>query len=199
MTCENKENKKCVYLTVLSSDSFLPGVIILYESLKKHSSMEFIVLCQSSLSNETFAVLNRLNINHIVKNNDVLPEDIINASENERHNKFGFWQNTFFKLKMFELNEYDKICYLDSDMIVDANIDNLFDCRHMSAVADSDFYIKSTNSLNSGLLVFEPKKLKQMILLLQLRKCGTKDHGPMVTRMLFLLIITIGLMKMIYI
>ena len=159
MTHNNDENKKNIYLTVLSSDSFLPGVVILHESLKKHSSMGFIVLCQNTLSKETFTILSALNINYIIKDNDVLPDYIVNAPEYERQNKFGFWQNTFFKLKMFELNEYDKICYIDSDIVVAANIDNLFECQHMSAVADSDFYVKSTNSLNSGLLVFEPKRI----------------------------------------
>lgn len=148
---------KETYLTVLSTPSYLQGVIILYSSLRKVSNKDFVVLCKKDLPDYVFRRLSDLNIPYIQKEDDVLPKYIAEATEQENVQKFGEWGSTFFKIKMFELTQYSKICYLDSDMIIAANVDNLFDCPHMSAVPDKDFYLKETDDFNSGTLVFVPE------------------------------------------
>lgn len=145
------------YLTVLSSESYLPGVIILHNSLQKHCSIGLVVLCCDDLDERIFQILTRLGIEHIVMHDDVLPDFIKKAPREERMRKMGEWERTFFKLRMFELNQFDKIVYLDSDMIVAKNIDELFDFPDMSAVPDALFYCKQTTDINSGTLVFVPK------------------------------------------
>lgn len=148
---------KKTYLTVLSSESYLPGVIILHNSLQKHCHIGLTVLCRDDLNEKVFRTLTSLGISWIVMHDDVLPDTVKNASPNERAQKFGEWERTFFKLKMFELDRFEKIVYLDSDMIVVGNIDDLFDYPDMSAVPDSLFYCKRTEDINSGILVFIPK------------------------------------------
>ena len=37
------------------------------------------------------------------------------------------WKETFFKLRVFELVEFDKLVLLDSDMMIIKNIDHLFE------------------------------------------------------------------------
>lgn len=140
----------------MTTESYLKGVIILHISLKKHSSIPLTVLCCDNLPEYVFSTLRKLEINHIVLKDDILPDDIRNAPSAERSRKFGDWESTFFKIRMFELTDFEKIVYLDSDMIVADNIDALFDFPHMSAVPDSLFYIKTTDRLNSGTLVFVP-------------------------------------------
>ena len=157
------EAKSDKNLTVLSSDAFLPGVVILYKSLTKYCTYPLVVLCSNELTPACFSTLKKLSINYIVHENDVLPSDIINAPEDERKEKFGDWQNTFFKLNMFQLEQYGKICYLDCDMIVHGNIDSLFDFPDFSAVPDSEFYNKETTALNSGVIVFCPRKVNMSI------------------------------------
>lgn len=63
------------------------------------------------------------------------------------------WSGTFDKLLVFSLTEYDKLVFIDSDMMVLGNLDGLFDCPHMSACCDG-LYDKV--NLNSGLMVIEP-------------------------------------------
>lgn len=146
------------YLTVLSSESYLPGVVILRNSLLKHCSIGLTVLCTDDLDDKVFMALSRLGIPYVVMHDNVLPEAIKNAPQEERTRKFGEWERTFFKLRMFELIQFEKIVYLDSDMIVVGNIDELFDRPNMSAVPDSLFYCKESSDINSGTLVFVPRE-----------------------------------------
>ena len=86
-----------------------------------------------------------------------------NTVKQDKNDKgiFSHWTNTFDKLLIFELIQFDKLVYLDSDMYIRKNIDELFERENMSAVIDrrigpiiSEDWIK----LTSGLMVIEPKK-----------------------------------------
>ncbi|MDQ3061029.1 MAG: hypothetical protein M3R45_16185 [Pseudomonadota bacterium] len=70
--------------------------------------------------------------------------------------KSGHWGNTFDKLHLFGLTGFDKLVYLDSDMMVLTNIDELFGKPHMSAVAAGRLVHPDWERLNSGLMVIEP-------------------------------------------
>ena len=60
---------------------------------------------------------------------------------------------------MFNLTEYEKIIFLDSDMMVLQNIDHLFECNSFSAVASGRAFSghESWVQLNSGLMVIHPE------------------------------------------
>lgn len=146
------------FMTVLSSDDFLPGVIILYLSLKKHSKYPLVVLCSDNLAESCYETLKKCGIKFFVQKNCILPDEIVRAEADERKKKFGDWQNTFFKLNMFAATHFEKVCYLDCDMIVNGTIDSLFDYPDFSAVPDAAFYQKESNGLNSGLIVFKPRE-----------------------------------------
>src|SRR5690606_3624872 len=95
------------------------------------------------------------------------------------------WQFTFEKLYIFSLTQFDKIVYLDSDMLVLENIDELFDKEHMSAVGPAGGRFPGNedyNGLNSGLLVIQPntKDFDSLINLIpsvteRLQSCGDQD------------------------
>ena len=52
----------------------------------------------------------------------------IDASEYLNNNSFQYWIN------IFELTEFEKILYLDSDLYINKNIDELFDFPNMSDI-----------------------------------------------------------------
>lgn len=54
---------------------------------------------------------------------------------------------------MWSLTEYDKIVFLDSDMMVEHNLDELFEQEELSAVPDI-----FTPPFNAGLMVLKPNK-----------------------------------------
>ena len=70
-----------------------------------------------------------------------------------------YWRFTLCRLEIFSLDNFDKIVYIDSDMFVLSNLDELFTRPHMSAVGlmrlpDGEEW----NGLNSGLMVISPNK-----------------------------------------
>lgn len=49
------QNKKCAYATVLSTDSYLPGTLALFESIKRTKPMinNFVVVVNENIKKET--------------------------------------------------------------------------------------------------------------------------------------------------
>lgn len=173
-----KENTKFSYVTLLSSDDFLPGVLMLNWSLKKVGSQYPLhVLCSDCVSEKSYQRLVQRNLSCQRLVEHVSFSDEINQEENYQH-----WNRTFDKLYVWTLTQFDKVVYLDSDMQVIANLDCLFDCPHMSAVRADAFNEPGLDKLNSGLIVIEPNMdefvgmcslLKSGIL--QLKRMGDQD------------------------
>lgn len=170
--------KKYSYVTLLSSDNFLPGVIMLYLSLKRvNSKYQLHVLCSDNISEKSYKKLIRYNLSYQRLNEHIIINEDINKEEGYDH-----WNRTFDKLYMWTLTQFDKIVYLDSDMQVIANIDSLFDSPHMSAVRADAFNEPGLDKLNSGLMVIVPniEEFDGMCALLksntiQLKRMGDQD------------------------
>lgn len=149
-----------IYLTVLSTENYLEGVFVLYNSLKKiNTKYPFGVFVSKDIKESTIKILEQQGI-LIIRDRE---ENIICNRILEKNNKnidFSYWNNTLDKLKIFNLIEFKKIVYLDSDMIVLKNIDELFEKKHMSAVVAGKSYPgnEEWKDINSGLMVIEPKE-----------------------------------------
>lgn len=141
------------YVTICTSKEYIIGVYILYKSIiDTGTNIPFVCLIPDDF-NEDITIL----INTSMK---IVRSSNIKFNESKIANGVSAWNNTFFKFRIFELVDYNKCVFLDSDMIVLKNIDVLFSYPHMSAVKnDYQFIAKPWNGeLNSGLLVFEPNK-----------------------------------------
>lgn len=155
-----------VYATVLTSDEYLEGVLVLNESLKiNKSKYKLIVIISKNISNRTEMILKSQEIDTLRLNYKIsMPKEIEDANEQRGLKN---WNNTMDKLSIFEMTQYEKIVYLDSDMIVLKNIDELFDYPNMSAVIAGKSYKgnEEWKELNSGCMVIEPVKgiLKEFI------------------------------------
>ena len=140
------------YFTLLSTMNYLPGVMTLAESLKQvKAAPPLIVGLSASLPIEAEGLLESRAL-HCLR----LPSDSPLASmpgQAQHH-----LTNTFDKIYFFGLTQFKKIVYLDSDMIVLNNIDDLFDKPHMSAVAAGQLVHPDWTRLNSGLMVIEPEE-----------------------------------------
>jgi glycogenin len=140
------------YVTSLSTESYLPGVFALGESLRRvKSSHPLLVLASPAIASEVTDSLRQAGI--VVKTIPAsvsVPADLKAVS--------GHWGHTFDKLHVFGLTEFEKLVYVDSDMIVLANIDELFDKPHMSAVAAGQLLNPGWNRLNSGLMTIVPEQ-----------------------------------------
>lgn len=150
-------DNKNAYVTVLSTDAYLPGVLALFESIKQTNTniQEFAVVVNEDIKQETKDRLASKGYNVILKPKVDVPDKIKSRNKILPH-----WNNTFDKFNVFDLTEYKKVVYLDSDIYVNMNIDELFDAPDMSAVASGQSYPGNENwqELNSGVMVIEPKE-----------------------------------------
>ena len=144
------------YVTVLSTDSYLAGVLALNESLRLcKSKYTLYVLVGSGVSGTVRDTLAKAAIPTMQLPPIDVPDEIRRAnlaSDYHRH-----WAGVFEKLFVFSWRQFEKLVFLDSDMLVIKNIDDLFGKPHMSAViADISPDRQDSRDLNAGLMVIEP-------------------------------------------
>lgn len=161
-------SKKQAYVTLLSDDNYLAGVVTLAYTLQHHGNThELIVMVNDQLSDQTLLVLQ-----HMQLKCHRAPKLRYTDHSNANMTASGWPQqmvNTADKLSVFTLTEYDKLVYVDADMLVLKNIDFLFDYPHGSAAMDlglihNPIHTPQYNqaqcdyfkNFNSGLFVFEP-------------------------------------------
>ncbi|KAI1799448.1 glycosyltransferase family 8 protein [Daldinia bambusicola] len=123
---DSEMSKKYAYATLITRESYLAGVLILSETLKRHSTAyPLVVLFTPNLSKDAIKILDALHLrnNIVLRQCDHLlpPGDIKIKLIAER------FEDTWTKLRVFELFEYDAVCCLDADMAVFHNMDPIFD------------------------------------------------------------------------
>jgi glycogenin glucosyltransferase len=144
---------KQTFVTYLGTDSFLPGVLVLEYSFRSVSNKSpFLILVSERVSQWSFELLNDLGYKFkMVK--EIANPNPIRKGDRE-------FQSVYGKLNVFNLVDYEKVVYLDADMVVCENLDELFQWPHMSAVAAGSIVPRnrSWKDLNSGLMVIQPDK-----------------------------------------
>lgn len=80
------------------------------------------------------------------------------AQNYTNNNKVGYWNETFFKLNIAHLIQFEKIVFLDADMIILKNIDLLFDYPSISATTGGKSAHPEWVEFNSGIMVLEPSE-----------------------------------------
>ena len=141
------------YICVITNHSYYPGLCALAHSLRE-TQMKYplkVVVPESS-AEELRDSIARIGLEMIVLPDLKLPEELQKLNPNLR------WNQTFFKLQIFKLMQYQKIVFLDLDMLILKNIDDLFECPHMSAVAAGQCVYSDWTGLNSGIMVIEPNE-----------------------------------------
>jgi len=144
---------KNLYMTCLTNDAYLDGVIALRKSLEhvgaKH--MLGVMLAGDSVSLRSRQRLHDLGV-------DTFSVPMIDNAVQD--GATGRWSTVLAKLRIFNLTQFDKLVFLDADTLVLENIDHLFDYPDMSAV-----YMKWNHEWNSGVMVVQPSRTNfQMIM-----------------------------------
>lgn len=147
------------YVTLLSNNLYIDGVITLNKSLilNKSKFQLTVMVTENILESEIYILQN--NKMNVVKVPEITPSISI-YNENIRRSK-DYFNNTFSKLNALNL-DYNKIIFLDADMLPLINLDHLFDEKHLSACLDNPKTAKQhldlRNKINSGLFVIEPSE-----------------------------------------
>lgn len=138
------------YVSLLTTNDYLDGLLVLFYSLKQaKSKFDLCVLLTPNISLRTRSVLTDHSIAYTVVDRIKNPSDIRNGHR---------WFPTYSKLHVFGLTEYDKVVYLDADMLVLENIDELFERPHMSAANAGGMLPDKLDwvNMNTGLFVAVP-------------------------------------------
>lgn len=143
------------FITVLSTEEYIPGVLTLIQSLKNvQSKFPVYLLCTISLNEGQQERLRNSGYKIIPSCHPfTLPAKILSNISNHH------WRHTFAKLELFSLAGFEKLIYLDADMIVCRNIDHLFNFPHLTFSTGSA-QIKGYEDWilpNSGLMILSPK------------------------------------------
>lgn len=155
------------YLTLLSTDDYLDGTLALYESLQMvGAKYPLVVAITNNISPTTRSVLLQKKI-ETIEVQDFTYRDSCNKLFVRRG--MPHWTHTAAKIRIFGLTQFEKIIFLDSDMMVIKNIDHLFDYEDGAAVKDSPMLYKENSAqheqLNSGIMVIVPSKEKEEALI----------------------------------
>lgn len=145
---------KYAYVTVITNDAYESGVLALWHSVVESGcKYPFVAMVSENVSGAVKGRLQKL-MKIFVFNEDIQIDEKVLKDNN---NFFEKWNTTFFKLKVLQLCEYDKIVLIDADMIVMKNLDHLFEYPHMSC-AYAEKLRGGSVRLNSGIMVLEPSE-----------------------------------------
>ncbi|KAL9660509.1 hypothetical protein QQ045_025324 [Rhodiola kirilowii] len=135
-------SKREAYATVLhSTESYVCGAITLAQTLlQTGTTRDLIILIDNSISQPTRAAL--------VKSGWQIR--VIKRIRNPRAEKNSYNEYNYSKFRLWQLTDYDKVIFIDSDIIVLRSLDLLFHFPQMSAVGNDN------SIFNSGIMVLEP-------------------------------------------
>ncbi|KAL6511592.1 UDP-glucuronate:xylan alpha-glucuronosyltransferase 2 [Orobanche gracilis] len=130
------------YATVLhSSESYVCGAIVLAQSLlQTRTRRDLVLLLDTSISEPKRLALSRAG----------WTLRFIKRIRNPRAEKNSYNEYNYSKFRLWQLTEYDKIIFIDSDVVVLRNLDILFHFPQMSATGNDG------SIFNSGIMVIEP-------------------------------------------
>ncbi|KAK2627605.1 hypothetical protein QTJ16_003571 [Diplocarpon rosae] len=112
------------WVTLLTGESYIPGAILLAHSLQKqHSRYPLIILYTPSLPAALLPALRR----EASLSQSILRPTAPLTPPQQRPLIAARFEDTWTKLRIFELCEYERLVFLDADMLVRGNMDELFD------------------------------------------------------------------------
>ncbi|XP_074303226.1 putative UDP-glucuronate:xylan alpha-glucuronosyltransferase 5 [Silene latifolia] len=136
--------RRDAYVTVLhSSETYVCGAIALATSiLQTNTTKDLIVLVDHTISN------------HSIKGLQVAGWKIkrIKRIRNPRAKANAYNEWNYSKLRVWQLTDYHKVMFIDSDFIILQNIDHFFDYPQLSASPNNNWLF------NSGIMILEPSK-----------------------------------------
>lgn len=140
----NNYKPREAYVTVLhSSEFYVCGAIALAQSiLKTNTTNDLVLLADLTISKDSRQGLQAAGWK--VKQIDRI------RSPNSKVDAYNEWN--YSKLRVWQLTEYDKVMFIDSDFIVLHNIDHFFEYPQLSAAPNSRWLF------NSGIMLLEPSK-----------------------------------------
>jgi predicted O-methyltransferase YrrM len=156
----DKYSTRRAYFTIVQNEEWVIGAVVLGHSLRK-SGADASLVCQigADVSSESRVLLETIYDMVEIVDEYVFPVSKYNKFE-DVPKRLAF---SFRRLNAWKRSEFDRITYLDSDLLVLRNIDSLFDLPGVIAPREYDFRVWKNGKLftdffNGGLVTFSPSK-----------------------------------------
>lgn len=134
------------YVTLVATDDYAYGAIGLNESLKKvQSKYPLIILATDQISLNTLQLFNQFNIAY-----KIVPHLEFNKQHPTKR-----YRLTRSKIQLLTLIEFDKVCFLDADVIVIKNFDFLFEKDYFFLYRQDDGETKKW-MISGGMFIIQP-------------------------------------------
>ena len=155
--------KENAYVTLLTTDNYIYYILGLYESWKATKS-KYKLYCAitNNISKKTLYILDTIGMPYFYIDIEPLQPFIKRSQKLGMVNKY---QQASNKLALFGCIQFNKCVYLDSDMLVFHNIDELFNKPDFSSVEDCApvkyrpaKYSLGESAFCAGMFVFSPSK-----------------------------------------
>lgn len=156
-------DKKYSYITLLTNDSYSYGVVLLVDSMQKvNTQYPLLVLVTKNVSLATLELLNQLQVKYEVIDTIQLPDHIYEHNRQINPPLASTWKNCLTKFHIFNKTEFDKVVFLDADILILKNLDHLFEKPDMTCALDGEYFNLWPDwpHFNSGCMVIEPNKDK---------------------------------------
>lgn len=135
-------------VTLATNDAYCKGALVLCQSLKRHNTTrQVVVLFTPQISSRMRYALRSL-FDEAIEVNVLDSRDSAHLALLSRP-ELGL---TFTKIHCWCLVQYSKCVFMDADMLVCQNIDDLFEREELSAAPDAGW----PDCFNSGLFVYKP-------------------------------------------
>eukprot|EP00761_Pharyngomonas_kirbyi_P012659 gb/GECH01012686.1/.p1 GENE.gb/GECH01012686.1/~~gb/GECH01012686.1/.p1 ORF type:complete len:479 (+),score=76.42 gb/GECH01012686.1/:1-1437(+) len=138
---QQQKQKRYAYVGITYNNDFLLASWTMFKSLQLTGTPHDFVLLTEELPNDTW-IQRFSEIGVQVRLVDPIPNPFSNAPKR--------FDKVMNKLHAWKLTEYERVVYLDSDVIAEKNIDHLFDCGNFCAV------MRHSDKFNTGVFVLKP-------------------------------------------
>ncbi len=139
------------YITIVSNTEYVVGFRVMSRSLKKTGTDNRLYVC---IPNDRIEEIKPLVEDF--SDGIIGLENIEIGGDYKNENSKQYWNETFSKLQIMSLAEFEKVVYIDSDMLILNNIDALFEYPSISATTGGKSAHPEYIEFNSGLMVIEP-------------------------------------------
>eukprot|EP01031_Cornospumella_fuschlensis_P025615 gene25615-30935_t len=153
-------------VSLITSDSYYPGIQVLVKSVRRHCSHPVLVLVGQDVSEATRRRIESLGV--AVK---VVPNI---GSPRQSHDDAPWLNSQYTKLHIWNLIEFERVVYIDADCLVCANIDELFSLSTDFAASPDIF---PPDRFNAGVLVITPSESSFQSLLSAIPTTPSYDGG----------------------
>lgn len=163
-----EENNSEAFVTMVLNDSYVVGALVLGHSLREQgTTRRLICMVTANLAADSIDSLREVFEVRYVSTLDSADEYNLRLLGRPELGP------TFTKIQLWTFEDLTKVVFLDADMLIMQNIDDLFEREEFSACADVGW----PDCFNSGLFVARPSMTTYAALLEMSRQQGSFDGG----------------------